>query len=113
MKIEESIKQQIEENPIILYMKGTPNEPYCGFSAKAADLLKSTGVGFAYVNVIESPAIFQNLPAVSGWPTYPQLFVNGEIIGGSDIVEEMLKNGELLPLLQEAASRRDASNGQG
>ncbi len=112
MNIEETIKQQIQNNPIILYMKGTPNEPYCGFSAKAAELLKSTGVGFAYVNVIESPAIFQSLPDVSGWPTYPQLFINGEIIGGSDIVEEMLENGELLPLLQEAASRRDASDGQ-
>ncbi len=112
MTIEETIKQQIQDNPIILYMKGTPNEPYCGFSAKAAELLKSTGVGFAYVNVIESPDIFRNLPAVSGWPTYPQLFVNGEIIGGSDIVEEMLESGELLPLLKEAASRRDANDGE-
>ncbi len=112
MNIEETIRQQIQDNPIILYMKGTPNEPYCGFSAKAAELLKSTGVGFAYVNVIESPAIFENLPSVSGWPTYPQLFVNGEIIGGSDIVEEMLESGELLPLLQDAASRRDAGDGQ-
>ncbi len=104
MNIEDEINKQLEENPIILYMKGTPDEPYCGFSAKAASLLKSTGIEFAYVNVIESPGIFQNLPSVSNWPTYPQLFIKGEVIGGSDIVEEMLENGELLPMLQDAVA---------
>jgi len=104
MTIEEEIKTQLAENPVILYMKGTPDEPYCGFSSKAASLLKSTGVGFAYVNILESPAIFENLPTVSNFPTFPQLFIGGEIIGGSDIVEEMLENGELVPLLQEAVS---------
>jgi len=108
MNIEDEIKKQLAENPVILYMKGTPDEPYCGFSAKAAALLKSTGVGFAYVNVIESPAIFQSLPAVSNWPTYPQLFIKGEVIGGSDIVEEMLESGELLPMLQQAVAEAKA-----
>lgn len=100
---EEKIKQQLADNPIILYMKGTPEAPSCGFSAKAAAALKSTGIDFAYVNVLNSPFIMERLPAVSHWPTYPQLFINGQIIGGSDIVEEMLKNGELLPMLQAAA----------
>ena len=100
---EDKIRQQLAENPIILYMKGTPEAPSCGFSAKAAAVLKSTGIDFAYVNVLGSPFIMEKLPAVSSWPTFPQLFINGEIIGGSDIVEEMLNNGELLPMLQAAA----------
>ena len=100
---EDKIRQQLADNPIILYMKGTPEAPSCGFSAKAAAVLKSTGIDFAYVNVLGSPFIMEKLPAVSSWPTFPQLFINGEIIGGSDIVEEMLNNGELLPMLQAAA----------
>jgi monothiol glutaredoxin len=101
---EEKIKKQIAENPIILYMKGTPDMPSCGFSAKASAALKSTGIGFAYVNVLESPFIMERLPNVTDFPTFPQLIIKGEIIGGSDIVEEMLANGELLPMLQEASS---------
>ena len=100
---EEKIRQQLAENPIILYMKGTPEAPSCGFSAKAAAVLKSTGIDFAYVNVLGSPFIMEKLPAVSSWPTFPQLFIKGEIIGGSDIVEEMFNKGELLPMLQAAA----------
>ena len=104
MSTEDKIRQQLTDNPIILYMKGTPQAPSCGFSAKAATLLKSTGIEFAYVNVLEAPFIFEKLPAVSNFPTYPQLFIKGEIIGGSDIIEEMLTNGELLPMLQDAAA---------
>jgi monothiol glutaredoxin len=100
---EAKIRQQLAENPIILYMKGTPDAPSCGFSAKAVAALKSTGINFAYVNVLASPFIMERLPSVSTWPTFPQLFIKGQIIGGSDIVEEMLKNGELLPMLQAAA----------
>lgn len=99
---EEKIRQQLAENPIILYMKGTPDAPSCGFSAKAAGALKSTGIDFAYVNVLASPFIMERLPSVSNWPTFPQLFIKGQVIGGSDIVEEMLNNGELLPMLQDA-----------
>ena len=102
MTTEEKIKRQLAENPIILYMKGTPDAPSCGFSAKAAAALKSTGIEFAYVNILNSPFIMEKLPAVSNWPTYPQLFIRGQIIGGSDIVEEMLNSGELLPLLKAA-----------
>lgn len=100
---EEKIRQQLAENPIILYMKGTPEAPSCGFSAKAASVLQSAGVDFAYVNVLASPFIMERLPGVSNWPTFPQLFIKGQIIGGSDIVEEMYNNGELLPMLQDAA----------
>jgi monothiol glutaredoxin len=101
---EEKIKKQIADNPIIIYMKGTPDEPQCGFSAKAVAALKSTGIGFAYVNVLESPFVMERLPSVTDFPTFPQLIIKGEIIGGSDIVEEMLANGELLPMLQDAAA---------
>lgn len=104
MKTTDKIRKQLEDNPVILYMKGTPDEPRCGFSAKAAASLKSTGVSFAYVDVLSSPLIMQALPEVSDFPTFPQLFIKGEIIGGSDIVEAMLANGELLPMLQEATA---------
>jgi len=99
---EEKIKQQLAENPIILYMKGTPDAPSCGFSAKAASVLQTAGVDFAYVNVLAAPFIMERLPSVSNWPTFPQLFIKGQIIGGSDIVEEMYNSGELQPLLQNA-----------
>jgi len=101
MKTEDKIKKQLEENPIIIYMKGTPDSPQCGFSAKAAEILKSTEIDFSYVNVLAAPFIMEKLPEVSNFPTFPQLFINGEIIGGSDIVEEMLNSGELIPLMQQ------------
>ncbi|MET0015491.1 MAG: Grx4 family monothiol glutaredoxin [Sedimenticola sp.] len=104
MKTTEKIRKQLEDNPIILYMKGTPDEPRCGFSAKASSLLQSTGFAFAYVDVLASPLIMEALPEVSDFPTFPQLFIQGEIIGGSDIVESMLNSGELEPMLEAAAS---------
>ena len=104
MTTEEKIRKQLAENPIILYMKGTPSEPRCGFSAKAATALTSTGIDFAYVDILQAPFIAEKLPSVSQWPTYPQLFIRGEIIGGSDIIEELLAAGELLPMLQKAAA---------
>lgn len=105
MSTEDKIRTQLAENPVILYMKGTPAEPSCGFSAKAAGLLKSTGIDFAYVNVLASPFIMEKLPEVSEFPTFPQLFIKGEIIGGSDIIEAMLNSGELLPMLQNATGQ--------
>jgi monothiol glutaredoxin len=104
MSTEDKIKKQLAENPIIIYMKGTPDMPSCGFSAKAVAAIKSTGVDFAWINVLESPFILEKLPSISNWPTYPQLFVNGEIVGGCDIVEELLANGELAPMLKQAAA---------
>lgn len=102
MSTEDKIRKQLADNPVILYMKGTPDNPQCGFSAKASSLLKSSGVNFAYVNVLASPFIMERLPNVSNFPTFPQLFISGEIIGGSDIIEEMLARGELQPMLSEA-----------
>ena len=79
MKTTDKIRKQLQENPVILYMKGTPEEPRCGFSAKAATVMKSTGFDFAYVDVMASPLIMEALPEVSDFPTFPQLFINGEI----------------------------------
>jgi len=104
MRTEDRINKQLAENPVIIYMKGTPEQPSCGFSARAVAAIRSTGVDFAWVNVLESPFILEKLPSISNWPTYPQLFVNGEIVGGCDIVEELLANGELGPLLKQAAA---------
>lgn len=107
MNTEEKIRKQLADNPVILYMKGTPEAPSCGFSAKAAGVLKSTGIDFAYVNILAAPFIMEKLPEVSDFPTFPQLFIKGEIIGGSDIVEEMYNSGELMPMLEAAI--QDAS----
>ncbi len=106
MNTEDRIRQQLNDNPIILYMKGVPDQPECGFSAKSVAALKATGIPYAYVNVLGSPLIREKLPKISKWPTYPQLFVNGELIGGSDIIEAMVEDGSLLPALQEAVPNR-------
>jgi monothiol glutaredoxin len=104
MKTEDKIRHQLATNPIIIYMKGIPSNPQCGFSAKSVGILGATRIPYAYVNVLEAPFIREKLPSISHWPTYPQLFVNGELIGGCDIIEEMFNNGSLLPLLTAAAS---------
>ncbi len=111
MKTEEKIRKQLSENPIILYMKGVPANPQCGFSAKASGILNATNIPYAYVNVLEAPFIREKLPSISHWPTYPQLFVNAELVGGCDIIEEMSSNGSLLPLLTAAAPKKaEAAN---
>jgi monothiol glutaredoxin len=104
MTTEEKIRSQIAENPVIVYMKGTPEAPECGFSAKAATLLKATGVPFAYVNVLQSPFIYERLPAYSRFPTFPQVFIGGELVGGSDIVEELSASGELIGMIRAATA---------
>ncbi|MDD5125036.1 Grx4 family monothiol glutaredoxin [Methylovulum sp.] len=109
MKTEDKIHKQLAENPIILYMKGVPADPQCGFSGKTVGILNGTKIDYAYVNVLEAPFIREKLPSISHWPTYPQLFVNGELVGGCDIVEEMYKNGSLVPLLAAAAPKKPES----
>jgi len=99
MDVIERIKKQLEENSVILYMKGTPDFPQCGFSARAAQILEQCGAQYAYVNIFEDPAIRENLKAYSNWPTFPQLFINGELVGGSDIMMEMFQSGELQKML--------------
>ncbi len=106
MKTEEKILNQLATHPIILYMKGVPNNPQCGFSGKAVNILNATNIPYAYVNVLAAPFIREKLPKISRWPTYPQLFVNGELIGGCDIIEEMSINGSLVPLLNTATPKK-------
>ena len=97
--MQDAIKEAISENPVILFMKGTPEQPMCGFSARTVAILQSVGQPFAAVNILPDPRIRQELSAVSNWPTIPQLFVNGELIGGCDIVTEMYESGELFDTL--------------
>ena len=106
MNTEEKIRHQLATNPIIIYMKGIPTNPQCGFSAKSVGLLNATRIPYAYVNVLEAPFIREKLPSISHWPTYPQLFVNGELVGGCDIIEEMANTDSLLSLLTAAAPKK-------
>jgi monothiol glutaredoxin len=105
MDILERIKQQVTSNPIVIYMKGTPQIPSCGYSNRAVQALQNCGVDFAYVNVLADPEIFENLPRYANWPTFPQIYVNGELIGGCDITVEMYQKGELKPLLENAVKK--------
>jgi len=95
MHILEEIKVQIKANPILLYMKGSPDAPQCGFSSKASQALIACGKPFSFVDILANTEIRANLPSVSDWPTFPQLFINGELIGGSDIISELYDSGEL------------------
>ena len=98
-QIHEAIESAISENPVILFMKGTPDAPACGFSARTVAVLEALDQPFAAVNILPDPQIRQELSALSGWPTIPQLFVDGELVGGCDIVTEMYESGELAQLL--------------
>jgi monothiol glutaredoxin len=91
----DAIQSAISENRVILFMKGTPNQPACGFSARTVAMLQSLGTPFAAVDILPDPRIRQELSAMSNWPTIPQLFVDGELVGGCDIVTEMYQSGEL------------------
>lgn len=104
MDIMDTIKEQIENNSILLYMKGSPNQPQCGFSAQTVQAVMACGERFAYVDVLSNPDIRSNLPKYANWPTFPQLWVKGELIGGCDIVMEMAESGELQTLIKEAAT---------
>jgi len=96
------IKAEVEAHPIVLFMKGTAQFPMCGFSSKAVQALKSAGAQLHTINVLEDPEIRANLPRYSDWPTFPQLFINGELIGGSDITAELYESGELALMVAEA-----------
>ncbi|SDK86757.1 monothiol glutaredoxin [Modicisalibacter muralis] len=101
----ENIQQQISENPILIYMKGTPQLPQCGFSAQTVQALMACGERFAFVNVLDNPDIRAELPKYANWPTFPQLWLDGELVGGCDIVVEMYQNGELEKLVKETAAK--------
>lgn len=100
----DTIQGQIKDNPIILYMKGSPQAPQCGFSAQTVQCLMACGERFAYVDVLSNPDIRATLPGYANWPTFPQLYVDGELVGGCDIVTEMYQSGELETLVKDAAN---------
>jgi len=102
--INAAIKAQLDSHSILLYMKGTPQFPQCGFSSQAVGALKHSDVAFSHVNIFEHPELREALKAYSNWPTYPQLYVKGELIGGCDIIMEMYESGELQSLLKEAVA---------
>ena len=102
MDVIERIKSQLSDNPVLLYMKGTPDFPQCGFSAAAVRALSASGANFSHVNIFEDPELREALKQYSNWPTYPQLYINGELIGGSDIIIEIYNSGELQKVLAEA-----------
>jgi monothiol glutaredoxin len=101
--LRDAISEAIQENRVILFMKGTPEMPACGFSARTVAAIQATGAPFAAVDILPDPRIRQELSALSNWPTIPQLFVDGELVGGADIVAEMYENGELHETLGVAA----------
>ena len=107
-QIREAIQSAIAENTVLLFMKGTPDQPMCGFSARTVAMLQSVGTPFAAVNILPDPRIRQELSGLSDWPTIPQLFIDGEFVGGCDIVTEMYESGEL----QQALGVADEANGQ-
>jgi len=104
MDILESIKEQLASNAVILYMKGTPQMPQCGFSLRTVQAIMACDERFAYVNILEHAELREKLKAYSNWPTFPQLYINGELVGGCDIVTEMAESGELKALIQKATA---------
>ena len=106
MSIHDKIREQVTSNRIVLYMKGTPDFPQCGFSAQTVAALRAVGAEFKHVNIFEEPELREALKRYSNWPTYPQLYINGELVGGCDIALEMYRNGELRKLLAEAGAAK-------
>ena len=109
MDVNERIGKQLETYPVLLYMKGTPDFPQCGFSAQTVAALRAVGAEFAFVNIFEDPEIREGLKVYSSWPTFPQLYINGELIGGCDITLELYESGELKELVggAESSAERD------
>ena len=111
MDVNQRIEEQLSAYPVLLYMKGTPDFPQCGFSARVVAALRQLDAKFAYVNIFEDPEIREGLKAYSNWPTFPQLYVDGELIGGCDIAVEMYESGELAEVLASAGqSAGDAAS---
>jgi len=104
MDVMDRIDTAVKENPVVIFMKGSPQLPQCGYSSRAAQALAACGVPFAHVNVLADPEIFQSLPRYANWPTFPQLYINGELVGGCDITLELYQKGELQKMVKEAVS---------
>ena len=103
MTVLDRIRKQVEDNPVIIYMKGTPDMPMCGFSSKAVEALKQCGKEFAFVNIILDQEVMQELPKFKDWPTFPQIYIKGELVGGCDITLELFESGELKKMVEEAS----------
>jgi monothiol glutaredoxin len=110
MDVLERIDQQVKQNPVIIYMKGTPQMPQCGFSSRASQALAASGVEFAYVNVLMDREIFENLPRYANWPTFPQVYIDGELIGGCDITLELYQKGELQKMAKAASEKAETAS---
>lgn len=106
MDVLERIDEAVKNNPVLIFMKGTPQMPQCGFSSRASQALMQCGEEFAYVNVLSDPEIFQNLPRYADWPTFPQIYIDGELIGGCDITLEMFESGELQEAVKNAVKAK-------
>ncbi|MGL6070038.1 Grx4 family monothiol glutaredoxin [Craterilacuibacter sp.] len=105
MSIQETIRETVTSNPVVLYMKGSPTFPQCGFSARAVQIIKACGIAkFAAIDVLQDPEIRQGIKDFSSWPTVPQLYIKGEFVGGSDIMTELYQNGELQKMLEGIAA---------
>lgn len=102
------INQQVTNNPVVIYMKGTPQMPSCGFSSRASQALAETGEKFAFVNVLADPMIFEHLPKYQDWPTFPQVYIGGELQGGCDITLELAASGELKTMMAKANAEHAA-----
>lgn len=105
MDVLERIDDQVKNNPVVIYMKGTPQFPMCGFSMRAAAALQECGVPFAFVNVLQDQEIFANLPRYADWPTFPQVYIDGELVGGCDITLELHASGQLKQMMEAAADK--------
>jgi monothiol glutaredoxin len=109
MDVMQRIDDQVKNHPVVIFMKGTPQFPMCGFSSRAAAALQSCGVPFAYVNVLADQEVFQNLPRYADWPTFPQVYIDGELVGGCDITLELQASGDLKTMMEAAAAKRPAN----
>ena len=107
MDVIQRIESQLRENPVMLYMKGSPAFPQCGFSARAAQILEHIGAPFAHVNIFEDPELRESLKTYSNWPTFPQLYIRGELVGGSDIMMDLFEKGELKTMIEAATVAKD------
>jgi len=105
MDVKERIQETIDNNPVVIFMKGSPDLPQCGFSMQTAQALKACEAEFSYVDVLAEPEVRATLPQISNWPTFPQVFINGELIGGCDITLELFQKGELQEMIKQATTK--------
>lgn len=105
MDVMQRIDEAVKKHPVFIFMKGTPQFPQCGFSSRASEALRRCGQEFGYCNVLADPEIFQNLPRYADWPTFPQIYINGELIGGCDITLELFEKGDLQKMVEEAVKK--------